>query len=277
MRHDLASGRGFGVITGLTPQWQVSSRVTAFATTRLGGVSQAPYDSLNLGLHVGDELPAVEENRRRVVESFALPGEPCWLHQTHSEKVLAIGSEKEPVSTSAPSTEQAFCADGSWTDQPNVVLAVLTADCLPVVISDAQGSQLAVVHAGWRGLAAGILENALARFSPAVELHAWLGPAIGPDAFEIGEEVRQAFIDRKAAHGESFLPGRTDPAAASGVRFWADIYALARTELQACRSVVVTGGDYCTVSQPQWFHSHRRDGLRSGRLATMAWMDASRS
>ncbi len=271
---DLASGRSFGVITGLTPQWQVSSGVTAFSTTRVGGVSAAPFDSLNLGLHVGDEREAVQENRRRVQQSFALPAEPCWLNQTHSNDIVAVGEGGcRECADADPSTGKAPCADGAWTDQTNTVLAVLTADCLPVVISDTAGRQLAVVHAGWRGLAAGILENALAKFSADVQLHAWLGPAIGPDAFEVGEEVRQAFVERRGEHAAAFLPGQPDPAAASGVKFWADIYALARAELQACRSVNVTGGDYCTVSQPHWFHSHRRDGLRSGRLVTVAWMD----
>ena len=275
---DRAAGSGFGVLTGMTPQWQVASGVTAFSTTRLGGVSAAPYESLNLGLHVGDELQAVQENRRRVQESFALPAEPCWLNQTHSADILAIGEggRRELAGVDLPEGESPG-ADGAWTDQAGTVLAVLTADCLPVVISDAEGRQLAVVHAGWRGLAAGILENALAKFTPGVELHAWLGPAIGPDAFEVGEEVRQAFVDRKSEHADSFLPGQADSTAVSGVKFWADIYALARAELQACRPVSVTGGDYCTVSQPQWFHSHRRDGTRSGRMVTVAWMDDSGS
>lgn len=275
------SGNGgfgdFGVITALTPQWQVASRVTAFATTRLGGVSVAPFDSLNLGLHVGDDPQAVQENRRRVQESLALPAQPCWLNQTHSADIHVIGSGEGEPSEAEPDHKAAFCADGSWTDQPGTVLAVLTADCLPVVISDARGQQLAVVHAGWRGLAAGILENALARFDTDLELHAWLGPAIGPDAFEVGEEVRQAFVDRQPEHATAFQPGIQGAAnpASPGVKFWADIYTLARKELQQSRSVTVTGGEYCTVSQPQWFHSYRRDGASSGRMATMAWIDAS--
>ena len=272
------AGGGFGVITALTPQWQLASRVTAFSTTRLGGVSAAPFDSLNLGLHVGDELSAVQENRRRVQESFALPATPRWLQQTHSADMVSIGVEGAALAEAGSDQSDTVCADGSWTDQTDTVLAVLTADCLPVVISDVHGRQLAVVHAGWRGLAAGILENALAKFDPGVELHAWLGPAIGPDAFEVGEEVRQAFVDRKPEHASSFLPGIPGSAhtPSSGAKFWADIYALARTELQESRSVIVSGGDYCTVSQPQWFHSHRRDGVSSGRMATMAWIDASK-
>lgn len=264
------------LITTMTPQWQVSSRVTAFSTTRLGGVSAAPFDSLNLGLHVGDELEAVQENRRRLRDAFALPGEPCWLNQTHSADMVSIGSKSEDASLDG-AVRETLCADGSWTNKPDTVLAVLTADCLPVVISDAHGTQLAVVHAGWRGLAAGILDNAVAKFDAGSELHAWLGPAIGPDTFEVGEEVRQAFVERNAEHAESFLPGMPGSAHSpdSGEKFWADIYALARRELQLSREVIVTGGDYCTVSQPHWFHSHRRDGVSSGRMATVAWIGTS--
>ncbi len=259
-------GDKFGLLTCMTPVWAVSSRITAFTTTRLGGVSAAPYDALNLGLHVGDDEQAVRENRRRLQESFALPEPPHWLKQTHSTDVVAIDTQ---------GAEAAECGDGSWTASSDTVLAVLTADCLPVVISDSRGCELAVIHAGWRGLAAGILENALARFGSQSELHAWLGPAIGPDAFEVGAEVRQAFIERNPLHARCFKA--VNNLAASGQqgnekKYWADLYSLARTELQQCRSVSVTGGDYCTVTQAAWFHSHRRDGLRSGRLATVAWI-----
>ncbi len=258
-------GEKFGLLTCLTPLWDVSSRVTAFTTTRLGGVSEAPYDALNLGLHVGDDEQAVRENRRRLQESFALPEPPHWLKQTHSTDVVVIDTQD---------AEAAACADGSWTTSTDSVLAVLTADCLPVVISDIRGTELAVIHAGWRGLAAGILENALARFGSQSELHAWLGPAIGPDAFEVGAEVRQAFIERNPLHEKCFKavnkPATSDQPGTE--KYWADLYALARNELQQCRSVTVTGGDYCTVTQAEWFHSHRRDGLRSGRMATVAWI-----
>ncbi|NND92121.1 MAG: hypothetical protein HKN42_14775, partial [Granulosicoccus sp.] len=139
---DPAPGDSFAVLSCLTPHWQVSSRVSAFCTTRTGGVSEAPFDALNLGLHVGDDEHAVIENRRRLQDSFALPGPPHWLHQTHSADVadLAVAVDDTKV-----------CADGAWTNEPGKVLAVLTADCLPVVISDTQGTELAVVHAGWRG------------------------------------------------------------------------------------------------------------------------------
>lgn len=269
---DTRTGSSQAGVSLLTPQWSVDPGVTVCATTRLGGVSQPPFDTLNLGLHVGDDVDAVRENRRRLGDALALPAEPVWLNQTHGTDILRIGSENDSASGIA-------CADGTWTEQPGTVLAVLTADCLPVVISTLDGRQLAVVHAGWRGLAAGILQQAIEPFDSDVELQAWLGPAIGPDAFEVGEEVRQAFVDSYPDHAESFLPGRgfETPSPDGRKRFWADIYGLAQRELQRCRPVSTCGGEYCTFSQPQWFHSHRRDGAGSGRMATLAWMDASRT
>lgn len=280
-------------IRTLAPVWQVNSRVSAFCTARLGGVSLPPYDGLNLGLHVGDDAGHVVENRRRLQEFSALPGNPYWLNQTHSTHVVRVdaraqesaqgyahGSGQRADNTQgAPQTsgQQADSlgytvpeADGAWTNQPDTVLAVLTADCLPVVISDSTGAAVAVVHAGWRGLAAGILENALALFDGRSNLHAWLGPAIGPDAFEVGEDVRQAFEERNSSHGAAFKQGHVPG------KYWCDLYALARSELQQSCSIVVTGGDYCTHRQSQWFHSHRRDGVRSGRMATVVWVSAKR-
>ena len=259
----------FGLLTCMTPVWAVSSRITAFTTTRLGGVSQSPYDALNLGLHVGDDEQAVRENRRRLQDCCAMPEPPHWLKQTHSTDVIAIDTQ---------GAESEGCADGAWTASTDTVLAVLTADCLPVVISDTKGTELAVVHAGWRGLVAGILENALARFGTQSELHAWLGPAIGPDTFEVGAEVRQAFIERNPLHEHCFRAANESAAACQpdGQKYWADLYGLARIELHECRPVTVTGADYCTVTQAEWFHSHRRDGLRSGRMATVAWIGEPR-
>lgn len=257
------------------PDWQVSSCVTAFCTTRLGGVSEPPFDALNLGLHVGDDAEKVIENRRLIQESLALPSSPEWLHQTHSAVIHTIKpiasaitdsvSDVRGSARSGGSDHLAANADGVWTDQPNKVLAVLTADCLPVVISDVQGTAVAVVHAGWRGLAAGILENALTLFDEQLSLHAWLGPAIGPEAFEVGEDVRQAFTDRNSSHDRAFKQG------ALPGKYWCDLYSLAREEMLQVRAVAVSGGDHCTHRQSEWFHSHRRDGVRSGRMATMVW------
>jgi YfiH family protein len=262
----------YASMTSLVPDWAVSSRVTVFSTTRLGGVSEAPYDSLNLGLHVNDDPAAVEENRRRLCDSFALPSSPCWLNQTHSSDVIKLSADRviSQIGAEGSSTELTSdvvqLADGAWTDTVDTVLAVLTADCLPVVISDSEGSNVAVIHAGWRGLAAGILDNALAFFDPQAELHAWMGPAIGPSEFEVGEDVLESFIERNALHRPLFSPR------ASKGKYLADIYGLARAELNASRRVTVTGGDYCTYSQANWFHSYRRDGVKTGRMATVAWI-----
>ena len=255
---EVSSTPAFASITTLVPDWAVSSHVTVFTTTRLGGVSQAPYDSLNLGLHVNDEPTAVEENRRRMNDSFALPSNPQWLNQTHSADVISL-----PATSTTPSVH---CADGAWTDTVDTVLAVLTADCLPVVIADSAGSSVAVIHAGWRGLSAGILDNALAAFDSKAELHAWMGPAIGASAFEVGEDVLEAFIGRNSQHQSSFIPRDTKG------KYLADIYGLARAELTARGNITVTGGDYCTYSQANWFHSYRRDGIKTGRMATVAWI-----
>ncbi len=255
---DVYCANAFASITSLVPDWAVTSRVTVLTTTRLGGVSEAPYDSLNLGLHVNDNPEHVLQNRQRLQESFALPEAPRWLNQTHSADIIRLES--------SPESSSAAHADGSWTDQSNIVAAVLTADCLPVVISDVHGTQVAVVHAGWRGLAGGILENALSVFPSGAEVHAWLGPAIGPSAFEVGEDVLESFTARHAKHDSEFVK-----TAAPG-KYLANLYGLARSELQLARDVTVSGGDYCTYDQANWFHSHRRDGVKSGRMATIAWI-----
>lgn len=280
------------------PDWDAPDRVRVLSTTRAGGVSEPPYDSLNLGLHVGDDPVRVRENRRRLAERLSLPSPPVWLAQVHGARVVAVD---EPYSVSAVASdavvsagavsddpvlerigvaERAFDeaataapfapheADGAWTERRGIVLAVLTADCLPVVITDAAGARVAVVHAGWRGLVGGVLDSALGAFPAGAALHAWLGPAIGPRAFEVGAEVREAFVARDAAHAGAFVP-----TGAPG-KFLADLYALARGELRRERGDVVnvSGGDRCTLSESAYFHSHRRDGTHSGRMATLAWL-----
>ncbi len=242
--------------TVVVPDWQAPPHVRVFCTTRAGGVSSPPYDSMNLGLHVNDAIDDVRENRRLLVEQNALPAEPLWLRQIHGTRV-------------APSNTDDHEADGAFTDRANDVLAVMTADCLPVVLTDAEGSRIAVAHAGWRGLADGVLESAVATFTDRDELFAWLGPAIGPQAFEVGSEVREQFLDRRADLGNAFKPG------ISSGKYLADIYELARIELHALGHVTCSGGSWCTYSDAQRFHSYRRDGARSGRMATVAWLESS--
>ena len=263
----------------IRPDWTAPARVHALCTTRAGGVSEAPYGTLNLGLHVGDEASRVRENRRRLLEHLSLPSSPTWLTQVHGTRVVGIGvgggasagaERGERAGTDDGGENGPIEADGAWTDRAAVVLGVLTADCLPVVVTDAAGGRVAVAHAGWRGLAGGVLASALMPFPRGLELHAWLGPAIGPRAFEVGAEVREAFVRRDIAHEEAF-----SPSGAAGT-FLADLYALARGELRRDRedgAVRITGGQHCTVAEAACFHSYRRDGQRSGRMATVAWLE----
>lgn len=237
----------------LLPDWPAPARVRAAITTREGGVSLGPYRSLNLGSHVGDEPAAVAENRRRVVEALGLAQPPGWLDQVHGNEVVLATPQPGAV------------ADACWTGQAGLPCAVLTADCLPVLFADREGSCVAAAHAGWRGLAAGVLEATVARLPvPPARLLAWLGPAIGPGAFQVGEEVRAAFVMAAPEDAAAFRP--------DGPRWRADLFALARARLARCGVAAVFGGGVCTVDAPTRFFSHRRDG-RSGRFASLIWLD----
>ena len=219
----------------------------ALVSTRLGGVSTGAYASLNLGGHVGDDLAAVTENRRRLAEAAGLRREPAWLNQVHGCTVVAAG---EPAT-----------ADACWTETPDVPCAVMTADCLPVLFADRDGRCVAAAHAGWRGLAAGVLEATVAAMPvPPQRLMAWLGPAIGPGAFQVGDEVRAAFVAQAAEDAQAFVP--------DGPRWRADLFALARARLRRCGVASMYGGGLCTVGDGGRFFSHRRDGV-SGRFASL--------
>jgi YfiH family protein len=237
----------------IIPDWPAPPGIHALTTTRRGGVSLAPYDSLNLGDHVGDAPEAVAENRRRLVEALSLPAEPRWLSQVHGT-----------CAANAAKISSGCEADASHTDRPGVVCAVLTADCLPLLLCDRDGRHVAAVHAGWRGLLNGVIEKAIEAMGAQAPLLAWLGPAIGPQAFEVGEEVRQAFIEVDAAAASAFKPS-------PGGRWLADIYALARLRLQAIGVGSVHGGQHCTYSEPERFYSYRRDA-QTGRMASLIWI-----
>jgi YfiH family protein len=223
-------------------------------TTRNGGVSWPPYDSLNLGDHVGDDPSAVAENRRRLSQSLRLPGEPRWLSQVHGT-----------CAVDAAQCSAGCEADAAYSDTHGVVCAVLTADCLPLLLCDRSGRSVAAVHAGWRGLLEGVIERTVAHFGDAAEVLAWLGPAIGPQAFEVGKEVRAAFIDEYRAAETAFTPS---PAG----RWLADIYALARQRLHRAGVDAIYGGGLCTFSEPERFYSYRRDG-QTGRMASLVWIE----
>ena len=240
--------------------WSAPPRVKALASTRRGGFSRAPFDSLNLGSHVGDDPHAVMRNRERLVADLALPGMPAWLEQVHGRDVVDAASP-------------AGCrADAVYSDRPGVVCAVLTADCLPLLICSRRGDEVCAVHAGWRGLYGGVVQAAVRRFRcPPDELRVWLGPAIGPECFEVGADVRDL-----AARVDARLVSAFRPMHAKTGYWLLDIYESARI-LLACLGVnFVSGGDCCTVSAPDRFYSYRRDG-RTGRMASLIWIDERRT
>ena len=240
----------------ITPDWPAPVTVRALTTTRAGGVSAGPWASMNLADHVSDVAGAVAANRQRLVMRLALPVAPRWLTQVHGNRVV-------DTADGSASTE----ADAMVAHAPGSVCAVLTADCLPVLLCDQAGREVAAAHAGWRGLAAGVLEQTVTRMhAPGHELLAWLGPAIGAAAYVVGEEVRSAFIGRDALAAEAFRP------AADG-GWHADLYALARRRLGNCGVTAVYGGDFCTCSDRERFYSYRRDGV-TGRMASLVWLEA---
>lgn len=235
----------------LLPDWPAPANVRACVTTRAGGVSQAPFDSLNLGDHVGDEPAAVAENRRRLAGLYGI--RPAWLRQVHSTRVVEADPSKQPE------------ADASWSATPGIACTAMTADCLPALFTDRTGTRVAAAHAGWRGLANGVLEATVASFgAPPGDILVWLGPAIGPGAFEVGEEVRDAFTSRHREAASAFVPG------AQPGKLMADIYALARLRLASVGVQAVYGGGLCTVSDSRWF-SYRR-AARTGRFASLVWL-----
>ena len=240
----------------LVPGWPAPPGVRALVTTRAGGVSEAPWNSLNLGDHVGDSPAAVAENRSRLRE--ILPAEPVWMRQIHGTRCIDAG-----LSPDFPE------ADASFSRRRGVVCAVLTADCLPVFLCDEAASVVAVAHAGWRGLAAGVIEATVAAMvseqTSAGQLMAWLGPAIGPFAFEVGGEVRDIFVNHDPAATEAFLPGEEG-------KWLCDIQELARQRLAALGIRRLTSADSCTVSDSERFFSYRRDGV-TGRMASLIWLD----
>ena len=243
------------MIRPLELRWPVPARVKAMITTREGGVSSPPYDSLNLASHVGDEPSVVTQNRALLRESCGLPSEPFWLQQVH-------GCEVVDAASGHPGCE----ADAVYSRTPGQVCAVMTADCLPLLMTDRAGSEVCAVHAGWRGLAEGVVESAVSRFTAETqELLVWLGPAIGPQAFEVGEDVYRAFVSQWADDAQAFK--RNDRG-----RWLADIYQLARLRLARLGVGYVGGGEYCTLSQSALFFSYRRDGV-TGRMASLIWLE----
>lgn len=270
----------------LVPDWRVSPRVRALVTTRSGGVSLPPYGrwadgkgtagGLNLGLHTGDDPAHVAQNRARLLSLAGVRA--VWLEQVHGDTILSA----DEVPLDGPPVR----ADASVTSEPGIACLVMVADCLPVLFCDANGRAVGAAHAGWRGLAAGIVEKTAQRVADLAQcgpedLHAYLGPAIGPHAFEVGDEVRETFF-AAAAPGEreatarAFVPGPDSPGkppvSTEKRKYYADLYALARTRLARLGVTQVTGGGACTASDRERFYSYRRDRV-TGRMAALVWLD----
>ncbi|MBI3187660.1 MAG: peptidoglycan editing factor PgeF [Gammaproteobacteria bacterium] len=237
----------------LVANWPAPANVRAGVTTRQGGVSVAPYDGFNLATHVGDNPAAVAQNRALLRTTLKLPAEPVWLEQVHGVAVVNAATTK------------IFCADASYASEKNIVCTVMTADCLPVLICNRAGTKVAAAHAGWRGLHAGVIEASISVLQETPDnILIWLGPAIGPQAFEVGDEVRTAFVNdlpQTAAAFKATSPGH----------WLADIYQLARLRLARIGVNNVYGGDLCTYTDQQRFYSYRRDG-KTGRMASLIWI-----
>jgi YfiH family protein len=239
----------------LQPEWPAPANVRALTTLRSGGVSEGDFASLNLALHVNDDPAAVVENRRRLIAAAAVPIEPLWLEQVHGIDVVEVDGQIASAR-----------ADASFARSPKRVCAIMTADCLPVVFCDVEGTRVAAAHAGWRGLVAGVLEKTVAALDTAPrQLIAWMGPAIEPAAFEVGPEVREQFMARDSRNESAFV------ANARG-RWQADLYALARQELARLGVGGIYGGGFDCFADSARFFSYRRSA-RTGRMATLIWME----
>lgn len=252
----------------LTPNWPAPPCIKAYTSLRFGGHSCDPYTSFNLSIREKDDPQAVNANRQQLREELELTREPSWLTQVHGTQV--IRAEMVSPFETAPSASSgqmvAPLADASFTSEPNVACVVLTADCLPLLLCNQQGTQVAAVHAGWRGLLAGVIETTLSHLAGTKDdWLAWLGPAIGPTAFEVGDEVREAFTTQNGNANAAFQPiGKG--------RWLANIYLLAQQRLEQQGITQIYGGEFCTYSEVQSFFSYRRDNGITGRMATLIYI-----
>ncbi|OEF22560.1 peptidoglycan editing factor PgeF [Vibrio rumoiensis] len=247
----------------ISPNWPAPKNVKAFSSTRWEGVSQGVYQGLNLGMHVGDDEVLVQTNRNLVVAGAAMPTSPVWLNQTHSNSVIELNKL----------THQALDGDGAITTHKKIVCTVMTADCLPVLLTNTDGTQVAAVHAGWRGLADGILENAVQQFTKPSQVMAWIGPAIGSNAFEVGSDVFEVFTHFDSHARDAFIRHHPKRAAKDSPKKWlANMSLLATQRLNLAGVEQVFDSQRCTFSEPDDFYSYRRDGV-TGRQATFIWME----
>ncbi len=243
----------------ISPEWPAPSNIKAYCTTRKNGVSEGVYAEFNLGFHSGDNKEHVQKNREQLKKTLPLSAEPLWLKQTHSNLVIDADAYYENID-----------CDGCYTNKKKQACVVMTADCLPVLLCNRQGTEIAAIHAGWRGLANGIIEAGLKHFqSPAHDILVYLGPAIGPQHFEVGEEVRDIFLHHNA-NTEKAFQAIDNPAKEK--KWLANLYELARLRLNNKGVTSIYGGDLCTFSDKTRFYSYRRDGQQTGRLASLIWI-----
>jgi len=240
------------MIEPILPDWPAPKNVRAFSTTRQGGVSQGAWAGLNVATHVQDDPEHVLENRRRLPEALAIPNEPYWLEQVHGTEVVR------------PELNVTQCADAAFTQQLDTPCVVMTADCLPVLFCDEQGTAVAAAHAGWRGLAAGVLEQTIRCFDDLGQVMVWMGPAIGPNHFEVGDEVREIFVQQHSQAESAFVESRPG-------HWVADIFQLAQQRLSAAGVPHIYGGGICTYADADHFYSFRRESV-TGRMASLIWL-----
>jgi len=239
----------------IIPNWPAPKNIIAFTTTRQGGFSKDNYASLNLGDHVNDDPSTVMANRKRLIEEFELPSQPIWLSQKHTSKVIAAET----------SLSRETIGDGSYTNKKQVICAVLTADCLPILLCDKVGSHVAALHCGWRGLASNIIAEGFKKMNCAAkEMLAWLGPGIGPNNYELGEEVKQQFIELNPNNTSAFQPSNNG-------KWLGNMYQIAKIQLQQLGINNIYGSNFCTYGDQDKFFSYRRDKI-TGRMATLIWL-----
>ncbi|OCG16868.1 multi-copper polyphenol oxidoreductase [Gilliamella sp. App6-5] len=256
------------MIRSIYPYWSAPKNIHAFTSTRTGGISCTPFDSLNIGSQTNDILEHVSENRRRLIQAEQIPSEPYWLYQTHSTTVLDISSIKLQSPTGIADKTQIIEADATYTWQAKQVSVVLTADCMPVLFCSRYGDEVASAHAGWRGLCYGILEETIKKFAcPRSDILAWMGPAIGAKKFEVGHEVKTQFEDADPEAKKAFkVVNPTEQ------KYLADLYLIARQRLNSMGVTKIFGGDYCTYTEQDKFYSYRREN-KTGRMASMIWFE----
>ncbi len=240
----------------IQPTWEAPHFIRAYTSTRLSGFSLGHYAHFNLGKSTGDDLDHVKKNREKLFTDLNLPSKPIWIRQVHGIDAISLDEDHENGVT----------ADAVHTRKLHRICTILTADCLPILLAHRAGKEVAAIHAGWRGLAKGVIDSTIRALESKPEnLLAWLGPAIGPQVFEVGPEVREAFLERGLIYEPAFLPHRD--------RWLANLYHLARINLNQLGVSAVSGGDLCTYRDLRRFYSYRRDGAQTGRMASLIWID----